>query len=160
MNRIILIAAALFSNVAAANDGFVNTWTTVKDTAVAKSTIRQYLLEATDGDGEMIGSLKQYTWRTSSYAQYVSADGDTHVQVKFTRGQTYGKVWENGVASEDGFVSPQAALLVLRLQEQINQTDARIPMYMVSADVDCQVLWTGLSTEIGHCSLTPVLDLP
>jgi hypothetical protein len=164
MSKFILIAASLFSSTAFANAPAADTdsvlaWASSKDTGVSKSNYRQYLLEATDGEGNLIGSLKRYTWANSSFTHYVSLAEDIHVEIEFKRGAGF-EIYENGNLSTDGYVSPEAALLMIRLNEQIEQTGTRIPRLMVSTSVDCQVAWNGYGAEISSCYVTPVLDLP
>jgi hypothetical protein len=164
MSKFILIAVSLFSSTAFANGPSTDTdsvlaWASSKDTGVSKSNYRQYLLEATDGEGNLIGSLKRYTWANSSFVHYVNADKDLHVQIEWKRGAGY-EIYENGHFSSDGYVSPEAALLMIRLNEQIEQTNTRIPRLMVNTTVDCQVAWNGYGAEISSCFVTPAIDLP
>ena len=151
-----ILAAALFSSTAAA-DSSVLAWADGKDTGVAKSTVRQHLVEGYDADGNVFGQMKRYTWGDSSFAQYVDPNTGLHIMVEtnFTGGV---RMMEDGVESPDFAISPEAALLIIRLQEQINQTDARIPMRMVTAAVDCEVTWNGYGTELSNCYLSATND--
>jgi hypothetical protein len=164
MSKFILFVATLFSSSAFADatttpDDSVLAWASSKDVGVSKSNYRQYLLEATDGEGNMIGSLKRYTWANSSFAHYVSKADGMHVEIEWKRGAGY-EIYENGTLTTDGYVSPEAALLILRLNEQIEQTNTRIPRLMVNTVVDCTVAWNGYGAEISSCYVTPVIDLP
>ena len=114
-------------------------------------------LEASDGAGYFIGKLKRYTWANSSFAHYVA--DDTHVEIEWKRGAGF-EIYENGELTTDGYVSPEAGLLMIRLNEQIEQTGTRIPKWMVSTSVDCQVTWNGYGAELSSCFVTPVLDKP
>jgi hypothetical protein len=162
MTRILpLLAAAFFSSTflsaTAAADDSVLAWADGKDSGVAKSTMRQHLVEGYDADGNVFGKMKRYTWGDSSFAQYVDPNTGLHVMVEtnFTGGV---RMMEDGVESPDFSISPEAALLIIRIQEQADQTSARIPMRMVTATVDCDVAWNGYGAELSNCYLSATND--
>jgi hypothetical protein len=128
-----------------------------KDKAVSKSNYRSMLVEATDTDGNILRS-KRFTWADSSFAHYVG--GDDHVEIEYKHGKDGFKIKENGVFSTDGYVSPHAALLVMRLQTQIDLSAARIPKFLINTTVTCDVGWNGAETVLSACYLTPVVNIP
>jgi hypothetical protein len=159
----IMIALGFLTGLALSATAFADEGETVAsctelaDRSLSKSNMRQYKLEAYDAEGNLFGKSKRYTWGDKSFAQYVG--GDTHVEIVYKRGM-YFKVFENGVASEDNYLSPEAALLVIRLQEQINQSDTRTPVGMIATTVSCDVGWTGTEPTLSACYVTPVIDVP
>jgi hypothetical protein len=129
----------------------------VSDKAVSKSNYRSMLVEATDSDGNIMSS-KRFTWGDSSFAHFVG--GGDHVEIEYKRGKDGFKIKENGVFSEDGYVSPHAALLVMRVQAQIDASSARIPKYLIDTTVTCDVGWNGAEPVLSACYLTPVVNIP
>ena len=127
------------------------------DKSVSKSNYRSMLVEAKDTDGNIMKS-KRYTWGNSTFAHYVGTD--THVEIEYKRGKKDFKILENGEFSTDGYVSPEAALLIMRLQAQIDQSDVRRPYWLIDTTVSCDVGWTGAEPLLSNCYITPVVNIP
>lgn len=130
---------------------------TVADKSVSKSNYRSMLLEAKDTDGNIMKS-KRYTWGMSTFAHYV--DSDTHVEIEYKTGKRGFKILENGTFRNDGYVSPEAALLIMRLQAQIDDSSTRQPHGLINTTVNCDVAWTGAEPLLSSCYLTPAVDAP
>lgn len=129
----------------------------VADKSKAKSNYRSMLVEAKDTDGNIMKS-KRYTWGISTFAHYVS--DDTHVEIEYKRGKKSFKIMENGEFRNDGYVSPEAALLIMRLQAQIDQSEVRQPYWLINTTVNCDIAWTGAEPLLSSCYITPVVDVP